>query len=110
MALTGTELDMVKLLIERANETQRMFIKSMIDVDVSKIRVVDHGTGFTDAPLRVGDKVIFFGRKTKPPVIGTIKSMNDKTYTITDCSDGGPGWRMPPSMLRRYGPGVQPVR
>ncbi len=106
MALTGTELDMIKLLLSRANEAQRMFIKSLVE----DIAVDEQNTVVSDGPLRVGDKVIFIGRKTKPPVIGTIKSMNDKTYTITNCSDGGPGWRMPPSMLRRYGPGVQPIR
>lgn len=100
MALTGTELDMIQLLIARANDTQRQFIKSMIDVDVSNIKVTDHGTGFLAAmpsaqgQLKVGDKVRFKPRKTKPEVTGTIKSINGKTYTVVNCSDNGPGWRI----------------
>lgn len=101
MALTGTELDMIQLMISRANDMQRQFIKSLIDVDVSNINVTDY-TGLFDltpmsrnAPmLNVGDRVVFKPRKTKPEVTGTIKSINGKTYTIVNCSDNGPGWRI----------------
>lgn len=49
--------------------------------------------------IRVGTKVKFKPRKTKPEVFGTVKSINAKTCTIVDCSDGGPGWRVSPSLL-----------
>ena len=55
------------------------------------------GTIFTKAAksdLRVGMKVVFTARKTKPPVSGIIKSINKKTATVEKCSDGSKGWRV----------------
>jgi len=100
MSLNPTELEMIKLLIGRANEAQCDVVRDLLAS--MKPSINPTATVNIDRPLRIGDRVIFTGRKTKPPVIGTIKSMNEKTYTIVDCSDGGPGWRMPPSMLKRY--------
>lgn len=100
MSLTAVEVEMIKLMVGRANEAQRDVIRDLLIA--MKPTNPPASSSNTDSPLRVGDRVIFTGRKTKPPVIGTIKSMNEKTYTIVDCSDGGPGWRMPPHMLKRY--------
>lgn len=99
MSLTAVEVEMIKLMVGRANEAQRDAIRDLL---IAMKPTNPAATANIDRPLRIGDRVIFKGRKTKPPVIGTIKSMNEKTYTIVDCSDGGPGWRMPPSMLKRY--------
>lgn len=101
MSLNAVELEMIKMLLERANEAQRDVVRELLASMKPKLTVKPNASD-VDRPLRVGDRVIFKGRKTKPPVIGTIKSMNEKTYTITECSDGGPGWRMPPAMLKRY--------
>lgn len=101
MSLNAVEVEMIKMLLERANEAQRDVVRDLLASMKPKLTTKPNASD-VDRPLRVGDRVIFKGRKTKPPVIGTIKSMNEKTYTIVDCSDGGPGWRMPPSMLKRY--------
>jgi hypothetical protein len=103
MSLNAVEVEMIKMLIERANEAQRDVVRDLLASMKPKLTAKPNASAVDiDRPLRIGDRVIFKGRKTKPPVIGTIKSMNDKTFTITDCSDGGPGWRMPPAMLKRY--------
>lgn len=47
----------------------------------------------------VGNKVTFKPRKTKPAVTGTIERINSATVSVTDCDDGGPGWRVPASIL-----------
>lgn len=99
MSLTSVELQMIELLVSRANEEQRKYLQVLVAGDV----MVKPETRTTPAlSFKVGDRVIFKGRKTRPPVIGTIKSMNEKTYTITDCNDGGPGWRIHPSFLKHY--------
>ena len=117
MTIDAVEMLMLHKLLDSCDLAQIIGIKHKVDIlhrnlvtaraeETPMVRTLEVDM----SQLRVGDQVIFIGRKTKPPVIGTIKSMNDKTYTITGCSDGGPGWRMPPSMLRRYEPGVQPIR
>lgn len=104
MSIHQIEMEMIMLLLKRANQAQRDSISDLLAATKS----VEQSNGTTQTinsigrPFRIGDRVIFTGRKTKPPVIGTIKSMNDKTYTITDCSDGGPGWRINPGMLKHY--------
>lgn len=60
-------------------------------------------TPTTKPTLRVGDRVEFTCTKRgKPPVIsGTVKSINARTVTLTDTSDGHPvGWRVTPESLR----------
>ena len=57
----------------------------------------------TTAPtLRIGDRVEFDSTKRGGGVIsGTVKSVNAKSVTLTDTSDGHPvGWRVTPGMLR----------
>lgn len=95
--ICDTEIEMIRLLISRATKEQRAQISLML------IGTPTQSTApAVDQKFRVGDRVIFVGRKTKPPVIGTIKSMNEKTFTIVDCSDNGPGWRIPPHALKHY--------
>ena len=101
MSLNAVEVEMLKMLVERANDAQRDVVRDLLAA-MKPTTKPNTSTVNIDRPLRVGDRVIFKGRKTKPPVIGTIKSMNEKTFTIVDCSDGGPGWRMPPAMVKRY--------
>jgi hypothetical protein len=40
-----------------------------------------------------GQKVQFVHNNI--PVLGTIKTVNQKTVTLHKCSDNGPGWRVP---------------
>jgi hypothetical protein len=103
--LNETEMKMLELLISRTDPVQRAFVRVLVgDVDPKLVGAIDkmlppsnpadeyRDRRRTDTMLKIGDRVIFRGRKTKPMVIGTIKSFNEKTVTIVNCTDGGAGW------------------
>lgn len=56
--------------------------------------------------FQVGDRVEFT-HPARGTVSGTVKSINPKTVTLVDTSDGTRGWRVPPHHLRPVGSGPE---
>jgi hypothetical protein len=53
------------------------------------------------AQFHIGQRVQFRSSKRGGAVIvGTITRINTKTVALANCSDGGPGWRVHPSLLQ----------
>ncbi len=55
--------------------------------------------------FRVGETVQFVGPKNNQIIMGTIKSINEKTASLHNCSDGA-NWRVSPSYLRKVDQGT----
>ena len=89
--LTKDETTTLMNLIAKTNADQARLFASILTEQVKRAG--------TPAGIKVGAKVRFKPRKTKPEVFGTVKSINNKTVTVVNCSDNGPGWRIPPHML-----------
>jgi hypothetical protein len=63
----------------------------------------------TNTFLVPGARVKFKNNGDGTVIFGTIKRVNAKTVTVTQCSDGSPGWRVHPLALSPAGnsdPGV----
>lgn len=56
----------------------------------------------TQFQFRVGDRVEFT-HPSRGSVSGTVKTINPRTVTLVDVSDGSRGWRVPPHQLRPAG-------
>lgn len=80
-------------LIAGADTNQLVFLRDLINDRIGQM------TPPKPTNFRVGQRVRFKPRKTKPEVFGTITSVNGKTCTVKDCTDGPRGWRVPPHML-----------
>lgn len=97
MALSNEQVLQLEEMIKQADMAQLRNITLAVQSATLAMN------GKVKGSLRIGAQVRFKPRKTKPEVTGNIERINGKTVTITNCSDGERGWRIPPHMLTVIG-------
>lgn len=105
IANTSDAIAVFHAIFDGASKPTQVLIRDMADIrlDLEREKAItsqrEQAHKSAKADLMIGMCVTFNPRKTKPAVTGIIKSINDKTVTIVNCSDGPRGWRVPADML-----------
>lgn len=92
MNLTASQMNQIKAAIAMAAPEQLRELEAAVRNTRKKVAL-------SNLELTIGARVRFKPRKTKPTVEGTVERINSKTVTVVDCTDGGPGWRVPAEVL-----------